>query len=161
MGLLGTGIDLAQDDLMRDLDPSCLLAKPREPSVAANFGGRRLAVSDFLVFFLSEARIAAAAADVRPLPGPVVVGVEFVMMPRRLRQPIARSHPGEQQADNAAHTDTHRQQLRRFARNVLWDSPHIGCGPRRPVITCSDSASLKIRTGSSAVASRCPAGPRA
>jgi hypothetical protein len=146
MGLLGAGIDLAQDDLVWDLDPSRLLAKPGEPSVAANFGCRRLAVSDFLVFFLSQARIAAAAADVRPLPGPVVVGVEFVMMPRLLRQPIARSCPGEQQAEDTAHTDTHERQLRRFVGNVLWDSPHIGCGPRRPVITCSDSASLKIRT---------------
>src|SRR5215218_2483456 len=157
MGLLGAGIDLAQDDLVRDLDPSRLLAKPGEPSVAANFGDRRLAVSDFLVFFLlSEARIAAAAAGVRPLPGPVVVGVEFVMMPRRLRQPVARSRPGDQQAEDAAHTDTHERQLRRFVGNVLWDSPHIGCGTRRPVVTCSDSASPGTRSGSSAAASGCP-----
>jgi hypothetical protein len=100
MGLLRAGIDLAQDDLVRDLDPSRLLGKPCEPSVATIFGCRWLAVSDFL-FFLSEARVAAAAADVRPLPGPVVVVVEFVMMAHRLRQPIARGHPGDQQAEDA------------------------------------------------------------
>jgi hypothetical protein len=32
---------------------------------------------------------------------------------------------GEQQAEDAAHTDTHGRQLRRFVGNVLWDSPHI------------------------------------
>lgn len=94
MGVLGIGVDLAQDELVRDLDPSRLPAQPGEPSVAAILRCRRFAVADLLIS-IYLARVAAAAADIRPLPGAVVIVVEGVMVAGRLREASAGSCAGD------------------------------------------------------------------